>query len=266
VPFISLQFTKSLLPLRPIALRFCMLVACAMSLGNHLQAQVVPQDTLAPQDSMPAGKNAVKATPPSGDNATLQLSNDGTAIAAAPADGDTAKIAPQPAKGSHAFQLHLSPKKDFYDPKVAVRRSAILPGWGQVYNNRLWKVPIVYGGFALFVSFIIGNNQGYREYDAAVKCKGDTNCIGGNNDLFPGLTIDNVISVREDYRRFRDLSAIMCGLWYMLNLVDAYVDAHLRGFNVSDDLTLDVNPKVGFDPFGRKSMFVGASLTFNLRR
>lgn len=153
--------------------------------------------------------------------------------------------------------------KDHYDPKIAMRRSLILPGWGQLYNNRWWKVPIVYAGFGVFAVLIIKNNQGYMEYDRAVKCKGDTSCV---NDPFPGYSIDNIISVRESYRRYRDLNFILTGLWYTLNVVDAYVDAHLRDFNVSDDLSLDVHPRVWIDPFRQNSLYTGVTLSLKLRQ
>lgn len=231
---------------------------------GKLQAQVLVTDSIAAPDSVRSGKGAIKDQANATDSTAILLSNDGKELLTV--TGDTTKVLPAQAKPSHAFRLHLSPKKDFYDPKVAVRRSAIIPGWGQVYNNRLWKVPLVYGGFAAFIVLAIQNNKGYAEYDAAVKCKGDSTCLNSNADPFPGRTIDNVISVREDYRRLRDLSFILCGLWYAINLVDAYVDAHLRGFNVSDDLTLDLNPKIGLDPFGRKSMYLGASFTLRLRQ
>ena len=106
----------------------------------------------------------------------------------------------------------------------------LIPGWGQLYNRRWWKIPIIYAGFAGIVTSIVLNNDGYREYDDAVKCKGDTSCT---TDLHPEFDINGVLSIRESYRRYRDLSVIICGLWYMLNAVDAYVDAHLREFNVS---------------------------------
>lgn len=158
-------------------------------------------------------------------------------------------------------KLHLGTPKEHYDPRIAVRRSALLPGWGQVYNNRLWKVPIIYAGFGVLVAFIVGNHQGYLEYDRAVKCKG----IQCANDPFPAYSLDNIIAIREQYRRFRDLSVILSGVWYLLNVVDAYVDAHMREFNVSDELSLRVRPDLGIDPFRNHSLTTGVSLTFRLR-
>jgi Family of unknown function (DUF5683) len=159
-------------------------------------------------------------------------------------------------------RLRLYPARMQYDPRIAWKRSAILPGWGQLYNRRWWKVPIIYAGFGTICAFIYINNQGYREYDDAVKCKGDLACT---EDPFPYYDIPGVISIRESYRRYRDLGVIVCGLWYLLNVVDAYVDAHLRGFNVSDDLSLHLRPSLSTDPFNQNRPHMGLSLALNLR-
>ena len=245
--------------------RLCLLAAACILLVGNLSAQVIPSDSLPP-DSIRMGKGAIKETaqPTDGDSIIIE----GDAVDPKSIAGDSAKAGAKVRKGFHVPELHLSPKKDFYDPKIALRRSLIVPGWGQVYNNRLWKVPIIYGGFAVFIAFVVTNHQGYKDYDRAVKCVGFPNSCVPNPYYQLGQTygIDGLYGIREQYRRFRDLSLIICGLWYVLNLVDSYVDAHLRGFNVSEDLSLQVNPNLGLDPFGRKSMVVGGSLTLNLRR
>lgn len=134
-----------------------LLIACA----TVVQAQVVPTD------SFPApGKGTIKGSVPETDT-TIKIITGGLPDAV----GDTVKAvatAEDSIKAKKKFRLQLSPKKDFYDPKVAVRRSLVLPGWGQVYNNRIWKVPIIYGGFAAFTAFFIGNHQGYLEYDLSL--------------------------------------------------------------------------------------------------
>lgn len=164
-----------------------------------------------------------------------------------------------------SFLARIYPQRDHYDPKIAVRRSAILPGWGQMYNRRWWKVPIIYAGFVGFGYFIAVNHAGYREYDRSVKCKGDSvNCV---NDPHPEYTsIQSVINIREGFRRYRDLNIIFTGLWYVLNVVDAYVDSHLREFNVTDDLSMDVHPSLMIDPFRQRSLQAGMTLTLRLRR
>ncbi len=241
--------------------RLGLLVTAILLMVNTLSAQAIPSDSLPP-DSIRMGKAAIKDSLQPTHSESIIIK--GSVVDKEKSSEDSAKVR----KGFHVPELHLSPKKDFYDPKVALRRSLILPGWGQVYNNRLWKVPIIYGGFAVFISFVIGNQQGYKDYDRAVKCIGFPNSCVPNPYYQLGQTygIDGIYSTREQYRRFRDLSLIICGLWYVLNLVDSYVDAHLRGFNVSDDLSLQVNPSLGLDPFSRKSMVVGGSISLNLRR
>lgn len=231
------------------------MIGLLLTLGNLAFTQVTPPDSVPG-----SGKGAIKSEIPSSDTTLIITSGLPDDVVTVPTDSaDTSK---------KRFRLHLSPKKDFYDPKVAVRRSLVLPGWGQVYNNRIWKVPIIYAGFATFTVFIIGNHQGYLEYDRALKCTDSINFCYPNPyaTLQDQIGTQGIYNIREQYRRSRDFNIILCGLWYVLNLVDAYVDAHLRGFNVSEDLSLDVNPSIGIDPFRQKNMFVGASLTLNLRR
>jgi Family of unknown function (DUF5683) len=243
-------------------LAFLCALILMVSLGNGLFAQVTPQDSV-PKPVVSGGKEAIKGPASSVDTAATVVTQ--TDTAALVITGDSTR---KHAKGNHAFKLHLSAKKDFYDPKIAVRRSLILPGWGQIYDNRLWKVPIIYGGFAVFISFIITNHIGYLDYDRAVKCAGIPNLCVPNPYYVAGqiYTVPGLITIREGYRRNRDFNVILCGLWYLLNVVDAYVDSHLRSFNVSDDLSLNLDPSLGLDPFRQKNLVVGASLTFNLRR
>lgn len=132
----------------------------------------------------------------------------------------------------------------FPDPKKVLRRSLILPGWGQVTNKQAWKVPIVYGILGGLVYYSIDTHNQYSDYKAAFyNLNPDT-----PDDQRFGPTPDyinenaNLSSLRDNrnfYRNRRDLTFVMVGLAYALNVIDAYVFAHLRPFDVSDDLSLN---------------------------
>lgn len=151
------------------------------------------------------------------------------------------------------------------DPDVAVRRSLFLPGWGQAYNRSWWKVPIVYAGFGAIGFFVVDNHRQYKYHQAAAICVGDTNCT--DYPEFSGFSVSNVISIRDFHRRFRDLSVIIGGLWYGIQAIDAYIEAHLKPFNVNEDLSLRVKPTINMDPFRpRQPFYLGATISLNLRK
>jgi hypothetical protein len=106
-------------------------------------------------------------------------------------------------------------------PWGAVLRSAVLPGFGQFYNESYWKIPVVWGFIGYFAYVWIDNNDTYNKY----------------SDLYvqSDFTNDNYKNLRDFYRDQRDEFAIYIGLTYFLQLVDAYVDAHLFDFNVTPD-------------------------------
>jgi hypothetical protein len=118
-------------------------------------------------------------------------------------------------------------------PWGAVVRSAIIPGWGQIYNESYWKVPVVWGVMGWFVYAWIDNNNNYIDY----------------KNLYIQTGIDKYISYRDFYRDQRDEFAIYIVLTYFLNLVDAYVDAHLFDFSVGENYmtkTKMLNLRVNF--------------------
>ncbi|MBA4310356.1 MAG: hypothetical protein C0425_08470 [Chlorobiaceae bacterium] len=104
-------------------------------------------------------------------------------------------------------------------PVTALLLSAALPGAGQIYNESYWKAPVVWGISGWFIYNYIQNNNYYKEY----------------RELFITTGLENNRRIREFYRDQRDLFAIYLGLTYFLNLLDAYVDAHLFDFNVTED-------------------------------
>jgi hypothetical protein len=118
-------------------------------------------------------------------------------------------------------------------PARAAFYSAILPGLGQAYNKKYWKIPIVYGAIGAGVYFYSTNNQEYNRYRDAYKQR-----LKGLDDEFKGQYSDaTLINAQRTFQRNRDLSLLISVGLYILNIVDANVDAHLKQFNVNDDLT-----------------------------
>lgn len=118
-------------------------------------------------------------------------------------------------------------------PARAAFYSAIVPGLGQAYNKRYWKIPIVYGALGTGVYFYTSNNSAYQRYRDAYKQR-----LKGLDDEFKGQYSDaTLINAQRNFQRNRDLSLIVTIGLYVLNIVDANVDAHLKQFNVNDDLS-----------------------------
>lgn len=119
-------------------------------------------------------------------------------------------------------------------PSKAAFYSAILPGLGQAYNKKYWKIPIVYGAIGTSMYFYFDNNKKYHQYRDAYKRR----LAGYNDDAYQYLDNQRLIEAQRFYQRNRDLSLLVTAAFYVLNIVDANVDAHLMQFNVSDKLTL----------------------------
>lgn len=151
------------------------------------------------------------------------------------------------------------PAKRMHSPHKAVIYSAIIPGLGQVYNKKYWKVPIIYAAGGTLAYFIRTNNSQYqrfrRAYDAVIA--GDPN----NPDEFNGKYSKEVLaSARDYYRKYRDLSVIGIAGLYFLNIIDAMVDAYFYSFDISDDLSLRIVPSV--QP-GKYSNACGLTVSLN---
>ncbi|MFY0592575.1 DUF5683 domain-containing protein [Roseivirga sp.] len=126
----------------------------------------------------------------------------------------------------------------YYNPRVASTRSAILPGWGQIYNRSWWKLPILYGGLGGLIHFV-GVNEGLRN-DNLAKIEAERALDDPNLDLI------RVYQRRADnWRKNRDLVFLGMAGVYALQIIDAAVDAHLKGFNVDEELALNIKPKFG---------------------
>jgi hypothetical protein len=126
------------------------------------------------------------------------------------------------------------------NPKKATLLSAVLPGAGQVYNGKTWKVPILYAGILTDIYFIQYNNRRYENFRDALFA-----LDAGETNQFPSLNRAALVRNVDYWRQNRDLTLLLLLGIYALNLVDANVDAHLSGFDVSDDISLKVSPQVG---------------------
>jgi hypothetical protein len=140
---------------------------------------------------------------------------------------------------------------DPLSPAKAAFYSAILPGLGQAYNKKYWKIPIVYAAIGTGVYFYISNNKEYNRYRDAYKSRlaGFTNDefyfdSQGNQLSSPRVTTDGLQRGQEFYRRNKELSLLVTIGMYALNIIDANVDAHLLQYNVDENLSLAPHYKI----------------------
>jgi hypothetical protein len=122
-------------------------------------------------------------------------------------------------------------------PAKAGFYSAILPGLGQAYNKKYWKIPVVYAGLGAGVYFYTWNNKKYNEFRDEYKRR-LAGTEDSNHPIYGGLDDSRLLSGQKFHQKNRDLSALITAAIYFLNIVDANVDAHLMQFNVNDNLSL----------------------------
>ena len=127
-------------------------------------------------------------------------------------------------------------------PKKAAIMSACLPGLGQVYNHKYWKVPVIYAGFGGLIYGFTWNQSLFKTYRDALRIRYDGNA--STIDDFPAYSDDDLVTLKNYYQRYRDLCVIGMAALYTLQVLDAVVDAHLSSFNVSDDTSLNISPAV----------------------
>lgn len=137
--------------------------------------------------------------------------------------------------------------------------SAVLPGLGQVYNKKYWKIPIIYGGLATAGYFMKINRDAYLELKEAYIAEVDTDAATISHFNLPA---EGLLSYMEFYRTRMEICYIAMGMLYVLNIVDATVDAHLFTFDVSDDLSLRIMPE--FNTFSDRSPYTGIRLVLRL--
>lgn len=173
---------------------------------------------------------------------------------------DSAKIAAQPT-------LSMTGKDSIkkYNPNVAIRRSLILPGWGQATNKKYWKIPLVYGALVTTTVVFFKNIRQYKDARNAYILATDTVKA---NDIFikqPYFSVkdqpERIRVFRNEVRQNIDYSVLFFIAFWGLNVADAAVDAHLKTFDVSDDLSLRI--KAGYSPMANTN---GMSLVLHIGR
>jgi len=127
-----------------------------------------------------------------------------------------------------------------HSPHKATMYSALVPGLGQVYNKKYWKLPIIYGLTGAFIYAFDFNNDNYNKYKNA-----HAEMAAGKITEFEGYTnTDILLRIKDHYQRNRDLNVIVLAAVYMLNIVDATVDAHLYDYKITDDVSMNVQPSL----------------------
>ncbi|MEP2280805.1 DUF5683 domain-containing protein [Maribacter sp.] len=142
-------------------------------------------------------------------------------------------------------------KKEFNPlaPSKAAFYSAVIPGLGQIYNKRYWKVPIVWGAIGGSAYMYIYNNDQYQRFRTAFKRRqaGFTDDEFNGEGTLPLFDVDDLEYQQERFQNDRDLWLVAAIGLYALNIVDANVDAHLKQFNIDDDLSIDFEPYLDFN-------------------
>lgn len=152
-----------------------------------------------------------------------------------------------------------------YDPRIAGLYSAVLPGLGQVYNRKYWKIPLIYGAFYGIYYMVDRYNNDYQMHRKGL-------LYAVSNNSFADATATYAVNGREftevnlrnrvnKHRRERDYWIIIGSVFYLLNIVDAHIDAHLREFDVNEKLKLTVDPSLSQS---LNSMQAGFSITLHL--
>jgi hypothetical protein len=162
-------------------------------------------------------------------------------------------------------------KYNKHSPKLAATMSMIIPGAGQIYNEKYWKAPVVWAGLGISIYYIFNNDKKYNEYKNAyrdwiytVRTYNDPTYVPDEPNTYSYLTLESLEAInleyylknnstyvttflynnRASYKRDRDLSVIVTLGIYVLNIIDATVDAHLFDYDVGDNLSLRLEPKV----------------------
>ncbi len=157
------------------------------------------------------------------------------------------------------FLISFANAQDLTEPIQSPRKAAILsstlPGLGQIYNKKYWKIPIIYAGLLTSAYYINDNNVQYKLYKDAYLKRLDNN--PDNDDFVGEYSSGDLLILKDFYRRNREVSILCFVGTYIINVLDASVDAHLFDYDISEDISLQITPT-------STTNFNGLSLTLNL--
>ena len=157
------------------------------------------------------------------------------------------------------FLISFANAQDLTEPIQSPRKAAILsstlPGLGQIYNKKYWKIPIIYAGLLTSAYYINDNNVQYKRYKDAYLKRLDNN--QDNDDFVGEYSSGDLLILKDFYRRNREVSILCFVGTYIINVLDASVDAHLFDYDISEDISLQITPT-------STTNFNGLSLTLNL--
>ena len=166
-------------------------------------------------------------------------------------------------------------KKNKIIPRVSTLHSLMIPGWGQINNRQYWKLPLVAGAFVTLGLIANYNHQRYMKYrdyyyivsphtEDPSYVPPSTVAVPYEDGVIRDLDVNQLKRLNDGFRRNRDYTYIGIVVAWAFNVVDANVSAHLKTFDVSDDISLKIKPNFEFDPIS-KGMFSSVSLTFNFK-
>ncbi len=163
---------------------------------------------------------------------------------------DTIQKSPKRARrDSIIFAKHAYFSDSTFSPRKATIRSALVPGWGQIYNKQYWKLPLVYAAIGITAGFYISNSASYRELRNAYILE-VVDSVPSTDPRIPvelqAYSINSLKFNRDNFRKYSDLSIIAFFIAWGVNVIDATVTAHLKQFDVSDNLSLKINPNINF--------------------
>jgi Family of unknown function (DUF5683) len=225
-----------------LLLMIVVFVVCLAS-SQRCQAQIVPDTTYNDVTRDTTGVKGPKA-------GTWQVVN-------SPATADTTKTntAALPTDTIPVTPVKEGPFQP--NPKKAGMYSAILPGLGQLYNKQYWKVPVVYAGLAVATYFIVENLTNYQSYrQAYVNRINNPNYIDQYTNIYSESQLDQL---QNDYSKYLDITVLITGIGYALQILDAVTAAHLKNFDISRDISMKMRPVVF--PSG-----AGVGLVMNFKR
>ena len=148
----------------------------------------------------------------------------------------------------------INENKNLISPAIM---SAFVPGLGQIKNNKVWKVPVIYSAIGTCTYFFVKNNNDFNKYSSEYfRRKNNENNIPNQ---FINLSDNNLLTLRDYHRKKRDLNSILIVAFYILNVVDASVDNHLKEYNLNDNLSVNLN----FESFSELNRLINLELKYN---